>query len=170
MNVSLMSELILDIENVKYKGLEMIELFTQLSHNRIFITVLVAWAVAQGAKVFIGVITKKRFDFRWFVGTGGMPSSHAATAAALATAVGIEFGAASPIFAITLVFAWVVLIDAQGFRRSVGKQAEILNVILDDIYWGKNVKEERLKELLGHTPVEVLMGVVIGILVAIIFK
>ncbi len=148
----------------------MINLFHQLSHNQIFITVLVAWVVAQGAKVFIGVITEKRFNFRWFVGTGGMPSSHAATVAALATSVGMRFGVHSPIFAITLAFAWIILMDAQGFRRSVGKQAEILNVILDDIYWRKNVKEDRVKELLGHTPVEVLMGAVIGILVAFIFK
>ena len=63
-----------------------------------------------------------------------------------------------------------VLMDAQGFRRSVGKQAEILNVILDDIYWGKDLKEDKLKELLGHTPVEVLVGTLIGIFVAIIFK
>lgn len=148
----------------------MISLFHQLSHNQIFFTVLTAWAVAQIVKVFIGVITEKRFNFRWFVGTGGMPSSHAATVSALATAVGLKFGVASPIFAITLAFAWIILMDAQGFRRSVGQQAEILNVILDDIYLRKNVKENRLKELLGHTPVEVLMGVVIGILVAFIFS
>ncbi len=144
--------------------------FSQLSQNRIFITVVVAWFVAQSAKVFLGVITEKRFNFRWFVDTGGMPSSHAATVSALATAVGLQYGLSSPIFAITLVFAWIIMMDAQGFRRSAGKQAEILNVILDDIYWKKNIKEERLKELLGHTPVEVLVGATIGILVAVIFK
>ena len=148
----------------------MVNLFAQLSRNQVFLTVLTAWAVAQGAKVFLGVITEKRFNFRWFVGTGGMPSSHAATVAALATAVGFKVGVSSHIFAITLAFAWIILMDAQGFRRSVGKQAEILNVVLDDIYWKKKIKEERLKELLGHTPVEVLVGATIGILVAIIFQ
>ena len=148
----------------------MVNLLAELSKNQVFITVLVAWFIAQSAKVFVGVITEKRFNFKWFVGTGGMPSSHAATVSSLATAVALEYGVSSPIFAITLAFAWIILMDAQGFRRSVGKQAEILNVMLDDIYWKKNVKEEELKELLGHTPVEVLVGVAIGILVAIIFK
>ena len=148
----------------------MVNFFIQLSQNQIFVTVLAAWLIAQGAKVFLGVITEKRFNFRWFVDTGGMPSSHAATVAALATAVGLKYGIKHPIFAVTLVFAWIILMDAQGFRRSAGKQAEILNVILDDIYWKKKVKEERVKELLGHTPVEVLIGAIIGILVAIIFK
>ncbi len=144
-------------------------LFSQLSKNQIFVTVLLAWFIAQSAKVFLGVISEKRFNFRWFVDTGGMPSSHAATVSALATATGLKYGIASPIFAVTLVFAWVIMMDAQGFRRSAGKQAEILNVILDDIYWKKKIKEERLKELLGHTPVEVLVGATIGVLVAIIF-
>ena len=148
----------------------MVNLFTQLSQNKVFLTVLAAWALAQSAKVILGVITEKRFNFRWFVDTGGMPSSHAATVSALATAVGLKYGLSSSIFAITLVFAWIILMDAQGFRRSTGKQAETLNMILDDIYWKKKVKEERLKELLGHTPIEVLIGTVIGILTAVIFK
>ena len=147
----------------------MAKLFVQLSQNHVFITVLVAWFIAQAAKVFLGLIVEKRFNFKWFVDTGGMPSSHAATVSALACAIGLRYGLRSPVFAITLVFAWIILMDAQGFRRSAGKQAEILNVILDDIYWKKNIKEERLKELLGHTPVEVLVGALIGILVAIIF-
>lgn len=147
----------------------MINLFVQVFQNEIFVTVLSAWFIAQSAKVFLGVISEKRFNFRWFVDTGGMPSSHAATVSALATAIGLKYGFSSSIFAITLVFAWIILMDAQGFRRSAGKQAEILNMVLDDIYWKKKIKEERLKELLGHTPVEVLIGATIGILVAIIF-
>jgi len=148
----------------------MVNFAIQVFRNQVFVTVLAAWFIAQSAKVFLGVIAEKRFNFKWFVDTGGMPSSHAATVSALATAIGLKFGFASPIFAITLVFAWIILMDAQGFRRSAGKQAEILNVVLDDIYWKKRIKEERLKELLGHTPVEVLIGATIGILVAIIFK
>ena len=147
----------------------MAKLFVQLSQNHVFVTVLVAWFIAQAAKVFLGLITERRFNFKWFVDTGGMPSSHAATVSALACAIGLRYGLGSPVFAITLIFAWIILMDAQGFRRSAGKQAEILNVILDDIYWKKNIKEEKLKELLGHTPVEVLVGALIGILVAIIF-
>ncbi|MFC1631132.1 divergent PAP2 family protein [Candidatus Omnitrophota bacterium] len=143
---------------------------SRLFGNQIFLPVVVAWFIAQCAKVLLGIMAEKRFNFKWFVDTGGMPSSHAATVTALAAAVCLKYGMESTIFAITLVFAWIVLMDAQGFRRSVGKQAEILNVILDDIYWGKDVKEDKLKELLGHTPVEVLIGTIIGILVAIIFN
>lgn len=148
----------------------MVNLFRQLTQNEVFLTVLAAWFIAQGVKVFLGVIAEKRFNFRWFVDTGGMPSSHAATVSALAAAIGLKYGVWHPIFAVTLVFAWIIMMDAQGFRRSTGKQAETLNAILDDIYWKKNVKEEKLKELLGHTPVEVLMGAIIGILVAFIFQ
>jgi len=147
-----------------------VNFFINLSKNQVFISVLVAWFIAQTAKVFLGIISERRFNFKWFIDTGGMPSSHAATVSALAAAVGLEYGTRSPLFAITLVFAWIVLMDAQGFRRSVGKQAEILNVILDDIYWKKQVGEEKVKELLGHTPVEVLVGASIGSLVAVIFK
>ncbi len=143
--------------------------FLELSQNQVFITVLVSWFIAQTAKVFLGIITERRFNFKWFVDTGGMPSSHAATVAALACAVGLEYGVRSALFAVTLVFAWIVLMDAQGFRRSTGKQAEILNMILDDIYWNKKIGEEKLKELLGHTPIEVFVGTAIGILVGIIF-
>ncbi len=144
----------------------MLNLIVELSGNRIFIAVLLAWAIAQGTKVFLGIVTEKRFNFKWFLGTGGMPSAHAATVSALATAIGLKCGVKSYLFAVTLIFAWIVLMDAQGFRRSAGKQAEALNKILDDIYWRKKIGEARLKELLGHTPFEVLMGAIIGILAA----
>ena len=136
----------------------------------IVLTALIAWFIAQVLKVLIGVLREKRFNFKWFVGTGGMPSSHAAAVSALATSVGLHAGLTSPIFAIALVFAIVVLFDAQGVRRSSGQQAEVLNRILDDIYWKHQVKEDRLKELLGHTPVEVLTGTALGILIALFFN
>jgi acid phosphatase family membrane protein YuiD len=134
------------------------------------LTALIAWFIAQGFKVILGVLKEKRFNFKWFVGTGGMPSSHAAVVSALATSVGLTVGFASPHFAIVLLFTVVVLFDAQGVRHASGKQAEILNKILDDIYWKKASKEDRLKELLGHTPVEVLAGTVLGILIALYFN
>ena len=136
----------------------------------ILFTTFIAWLVAQSLKVLLGVLKEKRFDFRWFVGTGGMPSSHAAAVTALTTSVGLHSGFTSPIFYVALVFTIVVLFDAQGVRRSSGKQAEILNKILDDIYWKKNIQEERLKELIGHSPIEVLAGTFVGIFVAIILS
>ena len=137
--------------------------------NILLITVL-AWFIAQSLKVLLGVVKEKRFNFKWFVGTGGMPSSHAAAVSALATSVGLEMGLTSPIFALALVFAVVVLFDSQGVRRASGQQAEVLNKILDDIYWKHRIKEDRLKELLGHTPIEVLTGTALGILIALFFN
>lgn len=135
--------------------------------NQMFFTVLMAWLVAQTIKVAIGVATEKRFNFRWFVGSGGMPSSHAATVSSLATAVGLTYGFASPFFAIVFFLAFIIMFDAQGVRRQSGHQAEALNQIIEDIYLNKGIQQERLKELLGHTPIQVFIGAAIGILVAL---
>lgn len=140
----------------------------QFSRNYVVYSVVIAWLTAQTIKVFLGIIRERRFNFRWFVGTGGMPSSHAAGVTALASSIGLYFGFDSPLFAIALLLNIVVLFDAQGVRRASGKQAEILNKILDDIYWKKKIQEDRLKELLGHTPVEVLTGVAIGIFMSLL--
>jgi acid phosphatase family membrane protein YuiD len=133
-----------------------------------FWTAAFGWIVAQTIKVTIGVITEKRFNFRWFVGTGGLPSAHAAGVSSLATAVGITYGVSSAIFAITLTFTIIVLFDAQTVRRSTGVQAKILNKMLDDIYWRKKLDEKRLIELIGHTPFQVFAGMIVGVLVALI--
>lgn len=131
-------------------------------------TTLAAWAIAQTIKVTLGIIRKRRFDFRWFVGTGGMPSSHAAGASCLATAIGFKYGFDSVYFALAASFAFVVMFDAQGVRRATGRQAYILNKIMDDIYWQGKPKENRLRELVGHTPVEVIVGCLLGIAIAYI--
>ena len=140
--------------------------FISLGKNQMFLTVLFAWLLAQTIKVAIGVMREKRFNFKWFVGTGGMPSSHAATVAALAASVGFTFGFSSPFFAIAFFFAFIIMFDAQGVRRQSGQQAEILNKIIEDIYLKKGIKQERLIELLGHTPVQVFIGAALGVLVA----
>lgn len=131
-------------------------------------TTISAWLAAQTIKVTIGVIRQKRFDFRWFVGTGGMPSSHATGASCLATAIGLECGFNSVYFALAASFAIVVMFDAQGVRRSTGRQAHILNKVMDDIYWQGRIKENRLRELVGHTPVEVIMGFLLGVAIALL--
>ena len=129
---------------------------------------LAAWAIAQTVKVFLGVVRERKFNFRWFIGTGGMPSSHAAGATALATTCGLKMGFDSPLFALAAVFAMVTMFDAQGVRRETGQQAEVLNKILEDIYWKGKVESERLKEFIGHTPIQVFIGSVIGFLIAVI--
>jgi hypothetical protein len=144
------------------------EIFTEFYKNKIFITTICAWLIAQTIKVLIGIFREKKFDFRWFVGTGGMPSSHAAGAACLTTAVGIDCGFDSVYFAIAAAFALVVMFDAQGVRRATGRQARVLNKITEDIHWKGRIKEEQLRELIGHTPVEVIMGFLLGVVIAII--
>lgn len=146
------------------------EALIQIFKNKIFMTTLSAWIIAQIIKVIVGVIRQKKFDFRWFIGTGGMPSSHAAGASCLATIVGLEYGFSSVYFALSASFAIVVMFDAQGVRRATGRQARILNKIMEDIYWGGRISEDRLRELIGHTPVEVIVGVLLGIAVALIAK
>jgi acid phosphatase family membrane protein YuiD len=145
-------------------------IFTQIIQNKIFMTTLSAWIIAQTIKVTIGVIRQKRFDFRWFVGTGGMPSSHAAGASCLATSIGMEYGFNSVYFALAAAFALVVMFDAQGVRRATGRQARILNKVMDDIYWQGRISEDRLRELIGHTPIEVIGGFLLGITIALLAR
>lgn len=138
----------------------------ELLSNQVLGATLAAWVVAQSIKVVLSVRQKHRFDVRWFLGTGGMPSAHSAGVTALATAVGVRVGFETAIFAMALMFALVTMFDAQGVRRAAGRQAVALNKILDELYAGKQISEERVKELLGHTPVEVLVGAAVGCLVA----
>ncbi|MBU1863494.1 MAG: divergent PAP2 family protein [Candidatus Omnitrophica bacterium] len=138
--------------------------------GRAFLAVLIAWILAQTVKVFLGIIRERRFNFRWLVSTGGMPSTHSAAVAALATVVGYYYGFGSIIFAITLVFTLITMFDAAGVRRAVGKQASVLNQVVDDLYETGEVKETRLRDLLGHTPIEVFVGAAMGILVAIAMR
>ena len=140
--------------------------FQQFTGNPVVVTTFFGWFVAQAIKVAIGVVTEKRFNFKWFVGTGGMPSSHAAGVTAMVTSVGLHEGLGTALFGVALMFTVVVICDATGVRRSSGQQAIILNKIMDDIYWKKRIQENRLKELVGHTPVQTLAGIITGLAVA----
>ncbi len=140
----------------------------EFSRNYIFWTSAASWAIAQTIKVVLGVFREKRFNFRWFVGTGGMPSSHAAGVSALATSIGVTYGFDSALFAVVLTFTLIVLFDAQGVRLNAGRQAEILNKMLEDIYWKKKLDEDKLKEFIGHTPIEVWAGMFLGIVISLL--
>ena len=142
--------------------------FPEIFKNKIFLITLTVWFLAQLTKVILGVIKEKRFNFRWFIGTGGMPSSHTAGSSALATSVGLAYGFNSPLFAVAAAFAMVTMFDAQGVRRATGYQATILNKMMDDIYWKGQIEEQRLKELIGHTPIQVLAGFIFGVICAMI--
>jgi uncharacterized protein len=141
---------------------------SDIAHNKILIITLTAWAIAQTIKVLFGVVKDRRFNFRWFIGTGGMPSSHATGVTALAATVGLEYGFRSGFFAIAAVFALVTMFDAQGVRRATGLQAGILNKIMDDIYWKGKIETQRLAELIGHSPFQVVVGCALGLSLALI--
>ncbi len=127
---------------------------------------VLGWFVAQGLKVLIYWYRHHKIDFRLFVGTGGMPSSHSSFVSSLSAAIGLEAGWNSPAFILSLGMALVIMSDAAGVRRAAGQQAQILNQILDDLNRSKPFPHTRLKELLGHTPVQVFVGAFIGIVVA----
>ena len=143
--------------------------FLQMSRNRILLITLAVWVIGQGIKIFTNLLRGKRFNFRWLLGTGGMPSSHAAGVAALATSCGLEYGFQSGLFALATIFAMVTMFDAQGVRRSTGEQAEIRNKVIDDMYWHKRVEVGRIREFVGHTPIQVLVGSLLGMGLAILF-
>jgi acid phosphatase family membrane protein YuiD len=129
---------------------------------------LVAWAIAQAAKVIMTSMRQRRLNLRVLAETGGMPSSHAAIVMGMTTAVGKYAGVSSAAFAIALIFSFVVMYDAAGLRRAAGRQAVILNRLVEDLVHMRGIQEQRLRELLGHTPVEVLVGAVLGIIVGLI--
>lgn len=135
----------------------------QLFANSSIWCAFVGWFLAQLLKFIFHFIHTRQVDFRTLVSTGGMPSSHSSMVAALATSVGLHTGLSSPIFAIAFAFAGVVMFDAQSVRRAAGTQARLLNQIVDELLKDHHLSEQKLAELLGHTPVEVLFGMAMGI-------
>ncbi|MDQ6744273.1 MAG: divergent PAP2 family protein [Candidatus Dormibacteraeota bacterium] len=129
---------------------------------------LVAWAIAQVLKVALTSVRERRLNLRVLAETGGMPSSHAAIVMGLTSAIGRLNGVTSAPFAIALIFSVVVMYDAQGVRRAAGRQAAVLNRLIDDLFSLRQFKDDRLRELLGHTPFEVLVGAALGVAVGLI--
>ena len=138
--------------------------------NQAFVSWLLACLISQGIKILLGMIRLRRFDFRWLIGTGGMPSTHAAGVTALRVAVGLEHGVNSALFAVAIAFTIVTLFDAQGVRRWSGRQAQVLNRMLEDMYFRRHMRESRVKELMGHTPIEVLAGMGVGVVTALALR
>jgi hypothetical protein len=140
-----------------------------LFRNKAFWVTNLSWVTAQSLKIIIGLFREKKFNFNWLLRTGGLPSAHSAAVAALAFSLGKELGFSSPFFALACFFALITMFDAQTWRRSIGVQAHILNRIMDDLHSKKKIREDRLKELAGHTPTEVFAGALVGVLVVLIF-
>ncbi len=135
---------------------------------RFLLAPLIAWTIAQASKVILTSVRQRRLNLRVLAETGGMPSSHAAIVMGLTTAIGKYSGVATAQFAIALIFSFVVMYDAAGLRRAAGRQAAVLNRLVEDLVNMRGMQEQRLRELLGHTPVEVLIGAIIGVVVGLL--
>lgn len=138
--------------------------------NEMLLAAVTAWLAAQIIKSVIYAIENRRFDITRLVGDGGMPSGHSATVSALATSSALCFGLSSYQFALAAVFAVVVMHDASGIRLESGKQAKAINEMLEYLQtWSFKTTEKRLEELLGHTPLQVLFGALLGLTVAFLY-
>lgn len=135
--------------------------------NQVLTVTFFGWFIAQLLKVIFVLISTKSLDISRFVGSGGMPSSHSSLVTSMTTAIGMTEGFGSSIFALAFGVSCIIMYDAAGVRYAVGTQAKILNQIISDIQEHK-FREEKLKELIGHTPIEVIAGGVLGVIVAII--
>ncbi|SNU09917.1 hypothetical protein SAMN06297422_1376 [Lachnospiraceae bacterium] len=144
----------------------------QLISNRILWAGLIGWASAQILKTITFLIVNKRLEIERLFGDGGMPSGHSATVTAVALSTGLECGFDSPVFAVAMIMAIVVMHDASGVRLETGKQAKAINDMMEfmqKIGGTQLTNEEKLKEFVGHTPLQVVMGGVLGVIVAILF-
>ena len=138
------------------------------SGNIILSLSFLAWASAQILKFFVTLIVERRLDWKHLLSSGGMPSSHASTVCACATSVGALHGWSSPLFAISAVLAAVVMYDAANVRRATGEQAKILNYMMENWFeMSPEIFDKKLKEVLGHTPLQVLMGAILGIAIGL---
>ncbi|MBO9129109.1 divergent PAP2 family protein [Bacillus sp. 165] len=131
--------------------------------NDPLVAAIIAWFLAQLAKVVIAIFRTGRFELELFFSSGGMPSSHSSTVTALATSIAIDDGVESTTFALALIFAVIVMYDASGVRLAVSHQAKILN----DFFHGKMKNYKMLNELVGHTPYQVIAGAILGVVVAV---
>jgi acid phosphatase family membrane protein YuiD len=139
-----------------------------LFDNRVLISAFLAWAIAQISKTIYELFRQRKLVISRLVSSGGMPSSHSALVTGLATATGRLDGVGSTAFAISVVLASIVMYDAAGVRRAVSIQARILNQMLDEAFAGHPIAEKRLRELIGHTPVQVFVGGLLGIVVGLL--
>ena len=139
----------------------------EISRNHILTTAAISWATAQVIKFVTALVTQRKFSILPLVSSGGMPSSHTSFVVALATMTGLQQGFDSGMFAIAAVFSCIVMYDATGVRQHAGKQAAVLNMLVENLNNPNISLEKKLQELLGHTPKQVLAGAVLGITIAI---
>ena len=143
--------------------------FTDFIQNKYIYIPILLWFGIQLFKLLYDLVTTKKFNFKRILGAGGMPSSHSAAVTSLATLIGKNIGVGTPMFAMALIFAFVVMYDAAGVRRAAGKQARLLNKIVETPGLSGLEVSERLVEVLGHTPLQVVVGAVIGVVAGLLF-
>jgi acid phosphatase family membrane protein YuiD len=134
--------------------------------NYVLIAALIAWGIAQTIKLPIEYLQTHRWNWALLVQAGGMPSSHSALVVGITHGIGLTVGFNSPLFALAFAMSMVVIYDATGIRRQAGKHAEMINAMINDLAAGNPLKEEQLREVLGHTPLEALGGILLGLVVA----
>ncbi len=134
--------------------------------NYVLIAALTAWFIAQMLKVPVEYFQTRKLNWALLVQPGGMPSSHSALIVGIAHAIGLSVGFSTPLFALAFAMCMIVIYDATGIRRQAGKHAELINAMINDLAAGNPLKQEQLREVLGHTPLEVLGGIVLGVAVA----
>lgn len=144
--------------------------FTDFIQNKYIYIPILLWFGIQLFKLLYDLVTTKKFNFKRILGAGGMPSSHSAVVTSLATLIGKNIGVGTPMFAMALIFAFVVMYDAAGVRRAAGKQARLLNKIVETPGLSGLEVSERLVEVLGHTPLQVVVGAVIGVVAGLLFQ
>ena len=142
--------------------------YQKIFTNKYLLAPLILWFCIQSFKVLQELITTKKFNFKRIIGAGGMPSSHSAISMCIATMIGKSEGFDSSIFALALIFSLVVMYDAAGVRRAAGKQAKLLNKIIETPGLSNVQVQEKLVVVLGHTPIQVFVGAILGIAVGII--
>ena len=140
----------------------------ELIQNKYIYVPVILWFGIQTFKVITDLVTTKKFNFKRIMGAGGMPSSHSAVVTSIATLMGKYQGVGSPIFALSLIFAFIVMYDACGVRRAAGKQAKLLNKIIETPGLTGMQVSEKLVEVLGHTPIQVIVGATIGVIAGLI--
>ncbi len=137
----------------------------QLAANRVLWAAITAWTLAQLIKVPLHYALHRKVDWGLLLSSGGMPSSHSALVTGISVGVGLQAGFDSPQFAVAGVLALIVIYDATGVRRHAGDHARVLNLMIDELLTGHPLAEKELKEVLGHTPREVIGGILLGVLV-----
>ena len=140
--------------------------FSELWANEVLVAALTAWVLAQVIKVPLDYLYHREWDWSLLLSAGGMPSSHSALVTGVSVAIGLQQGFNSPLFAIAGVLTMIVIYDAIGIRRHAGDHARVLNLMIDELLTGHSLAEKELKEMLGHTPREVVGGMLLGIVAA----